>query len=91
MLAHYQYREMPPTPKDAVVNETLSEEIYSGTATKKLYTLTTSRTGKSLEFHIGLIKPNGNGPFPVIVKNDRAINELPDEINLAAIEKGYIM
>ncbi|MCK5281187.1 MAG: hypothetical protein KAK04_21680, partial [Cyclobacteriaceae bacterium] len=32
MLEHYQYGEMPPTPKDVVVKETLSEEIYDGAA-----------------------------------------------------------
>ena len=40
MLAHYQYGEMPHSPDDAVIIETLSEEIYDGSAEKKLYTLT---------------------------------------------------
>ena len=39
MLAHYQYGDMPPTPKNVVVKETLSEEIYDGIAQRKLYTL----------------------------------------------------
>lgn len=91
MLAHYQYGEMPPVPKDVVVKETLSEEIYDDTAEKKLYTLTMKRNGKSLDFHFGLIKPLGNGPFPIIIKNDRAINAIPDEVNLEAIKRGYVM
>ena len=91
MLKHYQYGEMPPTPEDAAIQETLSEDIYNGTATRKLYTLTMKRNGKSLDFHFGLIKPKGNGPFPVIIKNDRSINNIPDEINLEAIKRGYIM
>jgi len=91
MLAHYQYGEMPPTPKDVIVKETMSEEIYKGAAIRKLYTLTMTRNGKSLDFHFGLIKPIGNGPFPVIIKNDREINQIPDEINLDAIKRGYIM
>lgn len=52
MLQHYQYREMPPTPKDVVVKETLSEEIYDGTAFRKLYLLTHKRNGRSLDFHL---------------------------------------
>ncbi len=49
------------------------------------------RNGKSLFLHFVLIKPAGDGPFPIIIKNDRAINEIPDEINLEAIKRGYIM
>jgi hypothetical protein len=91
MLAHYQYGEMPPTPGDALVREELSEDIYGGQATRKLYALTLERNGKMLVLHFGLIKPKGEGPFPVIIKNDREINDVPDEINLEAIKRGYIM
>lgn len=91
MLEHYQYGEIPPTPKDVTVQETLSEDIYDGAATRKLYTLTMERNGQSLDLHFGLIKPKGDGPFPVIIKNDRDINQIPDEINLEAIDRGYIM
>ena len=91
MLAHYQYGEMPPVPKKVVIKETLSEEIYDGTAVRKLYTLSLKRNGKTLDLHFGLIKPHGKGPFPVIIKNDRAINQIPDEINVDAIKRGYVM
>lgn len=91
MLAHYQYGEMPPTPKDVIVKETLSKEIYNGTAVRKLYTISLGRNDKSLDLHFGLIKPNEEGPFPVIIKNDRAINDIADEVNLEAIKRGYVM
>jgi hypothetical protein len=91
MLAHYQYGQMPPTPADVLVKETLSKDMYDGAAVRKLYILTMKRDGKSLDFHFGLIKPKGSGPFPVIIKNDRKINDIPDEINLEAIKRGYIM
>jgi acetyl esterase/lipase len=91
MLAHYQYGEMPPVPQNVVVKETLSEEVYNGTAIKKEYVLTLKRNGKSLDLHFGLIKPKRSGSFPVVIKNDRSINEIPDEINLEAIKRGYIM
>lgn len=90
MLAHYQYGEMPQIP-ETVVKETLSEEIYDGKAVRKLYTMTLNRNGKSIDFHFGLIKPEGEGPFPVIIKNDRVINAIPDDINLDALSRGYIM
>lgn len=91
MLKHYQYGEMPPTPRNLVVRETLSEDIYNGIATRKLYTLTLTHNEKSFDLHFGIIKPVGSGPFPVIIKNDGAINQIPDEINLEAIKRGYIM
>jgi len=91
MLAHYQYGEMPPTPKDPEVKKTLEEDVYQGLATRITYTLTMSRNGKSLDLHFGLIKPKGKGPFPVIIKNDRVINDIPNEVSLSAIKRGYIM
>ena len=78
MLAHYQYGTMPPAPEHPKVKETLSEDLFDGLATRKLYTLTLKRNNKSVDFHFGLIKPNGDGPFPVIIKNDR---DVPDPIN----------
>ena len=105
MLEHYQYGTMPPIPKNVVVKETLSEDIYNGIATRKLYTLTMKRNGKSLDFHFGLIKPKGNGPFPIIIKNDRDVPDpinqdvdklefgslgIPEDAQLEAIKRGYI-
>jgi hypothetical protein len=78
MLTHYQYGTMPPSPQNVGIKETLSEEIFDGLATRKLYTLTIQRNGRSLDFHFGIIKPEGDGPFSVIIKNDR---EVPDPIN----------
>ncbi|MFT7034473.1 MAG: hypothetical protein ACJA2S_002990 [Cyclobacteriaceae bacterium] len=91
MLEYYQYGQMPPTPTDVIVKETLSEDIYEDKAERKLYTLTIKRNGRSMNLHFGLIKPKGNGPFPVIIKNDPKINDISDEINLDALRRGYIM
>lgn len=91
MLAFYQYGEMPPTPDDVIVKETLSEDIYGGRANRKRYTLSFERKGKTLDFHFGLVKPSGKGPFPVIIKNDRAIDRVPDELNHEAINRGYVL
>lgn len=91
MLAHYQYGNMPETPKKVRVVEILSEDVYDGTATRKEYLMKLQRNGKSLDFHFGLIKPKGNGPFPVVIKNDMILNDIPDEINIEAIKRAYIM
>ncbi|MFC2116763.1 hypothetical protein ACFLTU_09820, partial [Bacteroidota bacterium] len=100
MLEHYQYGKRPPTPKDVTVKETFSKDTLDGTATRKLYTMTINRNGKSLDFHFGLLKPKGNGPFPVIIKNGDISIEIdpkseshgiPPEIFLQAIKRGYII
>jgi hypothetical protein len=52
------------------------------------------RNGHSLDFPFWLIKPKGNGPFPVIIKNDRfpePVDTIPDVIYREAIRRGYIM
>ena len=91
MLEYYQYGTRPPVPEDVHVEETLSQDIYDGLATEKRYLLTIQENGQSLTLRFGLIKPKGDGPFPVIIKNDREINDIEDEINLEAIERGYVM
>ena len=78
MLEHYQYGEMPPVPKNPEVRETLSEDIFNGTATRKLYKMTLHRNGRSMDLHFGIVKPKTTGPFPVIIKNDR---DVPDPKN----------
>src|SRR3989304_9281701 len=49
MLEHYQYGTMPPCPENVNVKETLSEDLFNGIATGKLYTLTINRNGKTLD------------------------------------------
>jgi len=91
MLAFYQYGQMPDTPEKTEIVETHSEILYNGMAEQKRYTMTINRNGKSLDLHFGLLKPLGEGPFPIIIKNDREINQVPDKVNLEAIKRGYIM
>ena len=91
MLAHHQYGSMPATPKNIKVEEQSSTPAYDGLATQKLYTINLFRGGKSVVVHFGMMIPSGLGPFPVIIKNDRKINDIPDEVNIEAIQRGYIM
>lgn len=105
MLEHYQYGTMPPALENVDVKETLSEDLFNGIATRKLYTITITRNEETLYFHFGLIKPKENGPFPVIIKNDRDVPDplnhnksklqkgslgIPKEALLEAIERDYI-
>jgi hypothetical protein len=99
MLTHYQYGKMPPTPDQTVVTKLLSESIFDEMATKKLYKLTIRRNGQSMDMLFGLIKPNGKGPFPIIIKNDRADlildsstdhESIPEKVLIDALNRGYI-
>ena len=105
ILSHYQYGEMPPLPKNVTVRETLTEELFSGQATRKLYEMTFERNDHAILLHFGIIKPKGEGPFPVIIKNDRSVPDpmhhdperlatgklgIPNEALQEALNRGYI-
>ena len=79
MLAHYQYGHMPPRPKKLSVKQTSSREVFDGKATEIRLTVTISRGPKSVDLRVGLIKPGGAGPFPVVIKNDRALFDRPED------------
>ena len=91
MLAHFQYGQMPPTPDPIRVEEISSHEVYEGRGVQKNYLLTIERHGHSLSLRFGLIKPMGDGPFPIIIQNDRKVGNIPKVTSLDALERGYIM
>jgi len=88
MLLHYQYGHMPPAPKTISAIELSSEPVYDGTAEKK-HILLTMGPENSIPINLGLIIPKGSGPFPVILKNDRRIFQVP--IAEEIISRGYIV
>ena len=91
MLTYYQYGSMPPTPVNAEAKELSSKLVYDGKATQKIFKISVSKGVKSFDLNFGMMIPSGQGPFPVIIKNGREINDIPDEVNLEAIKRGYIM
>ena len=88
MILYYQYGHMPPPPPKITVRELSSETIYHGTAEKKHILLTTGPDGQ-VKINAGMIIPQGEGAFPVILKNDRRIFNVPlaEEI----VRRGYIV
>jgi endo-1,4-beta-xylanase len=88
MLVHYQYGTMPSAPNDAVVEKVSSEEVLEGKGILDLFNITITRNGKSVTLHCSLYRPNKQGKFPVVIKNDRGINE-KEEILAMAFEMGY--
>lgn len=85
LLTFYQYGRMPPRPVNVKVVETNSSEengkIHSS------YDFTISRNGHSVTLGVGLIRPLGQGPYPVIIKNDRYRFDLKEVQNKKAREK----
>lgn len=69
MLEHYMYGHMPPPPENLMVEELSSESVYDGEATFKGLLFSMGPEQK-VRFHASILIPKGDGPFPVIIKND---------------------
>lgn len=79
MLAHYQYGHMPPRPRKLDVKQTSSRAVFDGKATEIRLTVTIRRGGGRVSLRVGLIRPAGAGPFPVVIKNDRGLFDRPED------------
>jgi len=88
MLIHYQYGTIPPKPEKSDLENVSSEEILDGTGILDLFNITVTRNDKSVTLHCSLYRPNQPTKFPVIIKNDRGIEE-ENEIVGKAFEMGY--
>jgi hypothetical protein len=88
MMLYYQYGQMPPAPKNISAEELSSQTVYDGAATKK-HILLSMGPDKRIKVNVGMIIPKGKGPFPVILRNDSAIFNVPiaDEV----VKRGYIV
>jgi len=87
-MSYYQYGHMPPAPKKVSAKELSSETVYNGGAVKKHIVLSTGPKGE-VKINVGMIIPNGEGPFAVILKNDRKIFNVP--IAEEIVGRGYIV
>ena len=88
MMLYYQYGHMPPPPKNVTAKVLSSEAVYEGSAAKK-HILLSMGPGKKIKVNVGIIIPKGNGPFPVILKNDSDIFQVP--IAEEIVKRGYIV
>jgi hypothetical protein len=82
MIQHYMFGFRPPAPKDVDVQ-------VSGTGSTRTMKYTVNApSGKSFSFDGGMFIPPGDGPFPVVIRNDRGAE--PSQTEMAA-KRGYIM
>ncbi len=76
IMMYYQYGHMPPAPKNITAEVLSSETVYEGSATKK-HILLSMGPGRKIKVNVGIVIPKGKGPFPVILKNDSRIFNVP--------------
>ena len=77
MLAHYQYGHMPTRPEKLAIKQTHVVDVFDGKAVQIDLTVTISRSDKSVDLHVALVRPKRAGKFPVVIKNDRRLLNSP--------------
>ena len=96
MLAHYMYGSMPPAPDNLIVEEISSASVYNGEATFKVM-LFSMGPGNGVRFHVSMLTPRGDGPFPVIIKNEgrleqvTALETAETPIDRIIASRGYVI
>jgi len=88
MMLYYQYGHMPPPPGNVTAQELSCEEVLDGQARQK-HLLLSMGPDKQIKVNVGMTIPQGNGPFPVILKNDSKIFNVP--IAEEIIKRGYVI
>lgn len=71
LSAFYQYGVTPPKPETYRVMSQSTKNIFGNAAVEDLYKITLDRNGIEQSFEYGVIRPNREGEFPVVIKNDR--------------------
>jgi hypothetical protein len=69
-LVHYLYGEMPDRPTQVDVTEEEESPVFGGKATRRLVKVSLEQNGHRAGLRVGLIVPEGGGPFPIVIKND---------------------
>lgn len=87
LFAYYEYGHMPPAPKNLTA-ETVSEETLENGAVRRHVLLSTGPQN-TIHINIGLVIPAGDGPFPVIIRNDAGIFQIP--VTDMLLDRGYMV
>lgn len=88
LIQHYQYGYMPPAPNNMSVDVLSTETVMDGKAT--LHTLLFKMGPEhKVTMNVTILKPAGNGHFPVIVSNEPILgnNPIKDEI----VARGFVL
>jgi len=82
MIQHYMFGFRPPAPKNVDV------QVSGTNSTRSLKFTVNAPRGGNFSFDAGMFIPPGEGPFPVVIRNDRGSE--PSQTEMAA-KRGYIM
>lgn len=88
MILYYEYGHMPPAPKTIQATVASTKTILDGAATEKRLTLAMG-PGLKVVFRVNLVTPAGQGPFPVIVRNDGELGQVP--VLAEVVRRGYMV
>jgi len=88
IIQYYEYGHIPPPPGNVTPQVLSLEFIFHKTAVKK-HVLLTMGPDNNIKANLGIIKPAGSGPFPIILRNDIKIFQFPIAEEL--VRRGYIL
>ncbi|MBE3069210.1 MAG: acetylxylan esterase [Planctomycetes bacterium] len=88
MILYYEYGHLPPAPGNIRATVASTTPILDGAATEQRLTLAMGPDHK-VSFHVNLITPAGKGPWPVIVRNDGDLGQVP--IVAEVVGRGYMV
>jgi hypothetical protein len=81
MLTYYMYGETPPIPEQILIEPITSRTLYNDSIIEETFFILIERNDKQTKFKTGIRRPNRNGNFPVIIKNDSFIFDLSEVVN----------
>ena len=93
VILTHQYGHLPPAPKGVSSAMLISHRYRPLMAPHKQFKVTCDLgDGKeTVSFVIDLLYPNGDGPFPVILRGDACWGKTPELIARQILDRGYIL
>ena len=93
LILHHQYGNLPPAPKRTSTVQLLSNTLRTFNAPHHQYKLTFDNgDGRpQASMVVDLLFPQGDGPFPVILRGDWGWRKTPDDVTKEMLGRGYIV
>jgi hypothetical protein len=93
LVLHHEYGNLPPAPKRTTTAQLLSNTLRTFNAPHHQYKLTFDNGDgpPQVSMVIDLLFPQGNGPFPVILRGDWGWRKTPDDVTKEMLARGYIV
>jgi dienelactone hydrolase len=93
LIQQDEYGHLPPAPKNISIVPIVSHRMKSFDVMHRQFKLICDpgEGHESVSFVVDLLIPNGDGPFPVILRGDWCWGKTPDDITRAILARGYIL